>query len=352
MGIVFFCQSCGARFEVDPRMAGKKGRCKKCGQFMEIPRAEQIASMAAMPALAMAGAGVGAGAAVTPRAPVGDGAPSLSSWLKAAVSNVGLAPVSVDRMPIGMRRGAAVSPLDDAEDSKPYILAGPAPGVHRGKGTTAANAAVRTWRRELGVVERVFRWLSESAYFVSVPFIVLLLLGIALKSRNLALFAATFVVLLNIGRMVAGAANLVAVPLRDGIGTKSKRLKKPLRRVIEPVVTIGLVVLAFTFIPWLSAGETKGEPLTQRLRDTAKGLRKEMAGELESTVDQAKNLDVEKLGAEAREKLRTIGTGPDGAGAVPPTGATGPSSKDAIGGLIKDVGKRVRETVNESQKQP
>ena len=23
MGIVFFCQSCGARFEVDPRMAGK-----------------------------------------------------------------------------------------------------------------------------------------------------------------------------------------------------------------------------------------------------------------------------------------------------------------------------------------
>ena len=55
MGIVFFCQSCGARFEVDPRMAGKAGRCKKCGQQMEIPRAEQIASMAAMPALAGSG---------------------------------------------------------------------------------------------------------------------------------------------------------------------------------------------------------------------------------------------------------------------------------------------------------
>ena len=52
MGIVFFCQSCGARFEVDPRMAGKKGHCKKCGQYMAIPRAEEIASMAAMPALA------------------------------------------------------------------------------------------------------------------------------------------------------------------------------------------------------------------------------------------------------------------------------------------------------------
>ena len=64
MGIVFFCQSCGSRFEVDPRMAGKKGRCKKCGQHMAIPRAEEIASMSAMPALAAAGAGPGGRRAV------------------------------------------------------------------------------------------------------------------------------------------------------------------------------------------------------------------------------------------------------------------------------------------------
>ena len=63
MNIVFFCQSCGSRFEVDPRAAGKQGRCKKCGQRMTVPKAEEIASMAAMPALAVAGAGAGAGAA-------------------------------------------------------------------------------------------------------------------------------------------------------------------------------------------------------------------------------------------------------------------------------------------------
>jgi len=28
MNIVFFSESCGARFEVDPRMAGKKGHCR------------------------------------------------------------------------------------------------------------------------------------------------------------------------------------------------------------------------------------------------------------------------------------------------------------------------------------
>ncbi len=120
MGIVFFCQSCGARFEVDPQMAGKKGRCKKCGQFMEIPLAEQIASMVAMPALA--GAAVGGG-----RNSGGDAAgPSIGSWLKGgAVSQVGLAPMTqtVDRIPRFKKKPDA---LDDAEDSKPYVLAKPA----------------------------------------------------------------------------------------------------------------------------------------------------------------------------------------------------------------------------------
>ncbi len=62
MAIVFFCQSCGARFEVDPRLAGKRGHCKKCGQLMTIPRAEELSSMA-MPALAMAGVGAAVAAA-------------------------------------------------------------------------------------------------------------------------------------------------------------------------------------------------------------------------------------------------------------------------------------------------
>ncbi len=66
MNIVFFCRSCGSRFEVDPRASGKQGRCKKCGQRMTVPKAGEVASMASMPALAMAGVGApaGTGAAV------------------------------------------------------------------------------------------------------------------------------------------------------------------------------------------------------------------------------------------------------------------------------------------------
>ena len=137
MNIVFFCQSCGARFEVDPRMAGKKGHCKKCGQYMSIPRAQEIASMAAMPALAMAGAGAVAGAAA------GAGAARRSApGSRREISQVGLAPITIDRMPAGCKRPSTVA-VDDAEDSKPYALAKPECADRRGR-----VQAVRQRRRE------------------------------------------------------------------------------------------------------------------------------------------------------------------------------------------------------------
>jgi hypothetical protein len=342
MGIVFFCQSCGARFEVDPRSAGKKGRCKKCGQHVTIPRAEQIASMAAMPALAAAGVGAAAGTGAPAAGP-----PSIGSWLRGGVSSAALAPLTIDRMPAGVRRGSAPSPLDDLGDSKPYALAEPERGESRGRVTRRAGAVARVWRREVGGIQKLFRKLNETAYLVSVPFLMILLLGAVVRSRPLALFGATVVVLLNIGRIVAGVANLAVVPLREGVNVK--KMKKPFRRVVEPVLTIGLVVLAFTFIPWLSTGAPAKGGVAGRIRSGAEALEKDMRGEVERTVDQAKDLDVAKLGERARESLKTIGTGP---GDSPGATGTGQSAADAVRGLVKGVGQRARKTVEESQTQP
>ena len=149
MGIVFFCQSCGARFEVDPRMAGKKGRCKKCSQPMTIPRAEEIASMVAMPALAAAAVGVGAAS----DARAGNGGASIGAWLKRGISNVGLEPLTVNRMPLYKKKP---DPLDDAEDSKPYVLAKPLVET-RGRVRVQDNVVLRVWRRQLGGIQKVFR---------------------------------------------------------------------------------------------------------------------------------------------------------------------------------------------------
>jgi hypothetical protein len=292
MNIVFFCQSCGARFEVDPRMAGKKGRCKKCGQHMSIPRADQIASMAAIPALAASSLPAGApehAAAQSPPTPPAQ---------EAGPVKISLAPVTVDRMRVGWKKWAAPAAPGEAEDSKPYALAKHVRDK-RGRARSQDRPILRTWRRGLGGLQKFFRKINQAAYLVSTPFLMLLLIGAAVKSRPMALFGATVVVLLNIGRLVTGVANLAVVPFRDGLDFN--KMKNPARRVIEPVVTIGLVILAFTFIPWLAGDEFAKGGIADRLRGSAQALQKEMKGEVGKVVD------VDKLGAQAQEKLKELG---------------------------------------------
>jgi hypothetical protein len=358
MSIVFFCQSCGARFEVDPRMAGKKGRCKRCGQLMSIPRAEEIASMAAMPALAMAGVGAG----VAPAPGSGVGGASIGARFQAGVSKLALAPITLDRMPIGPRKP---SPLDVAEDSKPYALAQPV-RQDRGRPRVQDNVVVRVWRRQLGGVQKLFRKINQTAYLVSVPFLMILLLGIVVGNRPMALLGATVVVLLNLGRIVAGGANLAVIPFRDGIDFT--KMKKPLRRVIEPAVTIGLVVLAFTFIPWLSAGQSAKGSIADRIRSGARTLEKDMKGQVDQVVDveklgaqaqetlrelgdKAKDFDVKTLGAQAQETLKELGSSSSGGPAKEGTGGRIRSGVEALEKRTQEEPDQAK-ALNQPRQQP
>jgi uncharacterized protein YjbJ (UPF0337 family) len=363
MGIVFFCQSCGARFEVEARMAGKKGRCKKCGQAMAIPKAESLASMSAMPALAAAGAGaLSASRAFSPgmaRPAAGAVDQSMGEWLKQSMSKIGLAPLSMAAIP---KRPFAPSALDDAEDSKPYVLEKPDRRDAHGKGGGPPNVVLAAWRHEMGVIQRIFRWLNQFAYLVSIPFIIILLFGIVVKSYAIAIFGATFVVLLNIGRIVAGVANLAVIPLRDGLNVK--KFKKPMRRVIEPVVTIALVVMAFTFIPWLASGKQSTGTITDRIRSTAESLKGEIQGEVGKVTENAKGLDFNKLGDQAKstlkgavdqaqEKFKGLGPSSVEPARAPAPGAAGaqPDQGSSVRDLLKDV-KRGSEALKDLQKEP
>src|SRR5262249_44469496 len=153
------------------------------------------------------------------------------------------------------------------------------------------------------LIQKIFRWLNEGAYLFSIPFIMIFLFGVVIKSRNLALFGATFLVLLSIGRIVAGVGNLAMVPLREGLHTK--KMKKPLRRVIEPVLTIVAVLLLFTFVPWLSSGYQGN--FVQRIESEAKELKEEIKGEVEKTVD---GKTLKSLGDEAKQKLKNLKSQP------------------------------------------
>ena len=277
----------------------------------------------------------------------------MGDWLNASMSKIGLAPLSMKAIP---KRAFLPSALDDAEDSKPYVLEKPDRRDRHVREGKPANVFVAAWRKDVGWIQRIFRWLNQSAYLASVPFIIILLFGIAVKAHSIAIFGATFVVLLNIGRIVAGAANLAVIPLKDGFDFR--KYKKPLRRVIEPIVTIALVVLAFTFIPWLSTGKASTGTIAERLRSSAESLQTEIEGEVGRVKAKAKDLNLDKLGNDVVEKANKLGTqaqeklkglggaAGDDAAQPPPDDTGGQPQKASVKGLLKDVERGARRSKN------
>jgi hypothetical protein len=243
---------------------------------------------------------------------------------------VGLAPLSVDSMPIGGARRPIKPQYDeDLGDSKPYQLAPPVIKSVRGRSSSKpANGLQMLWRKDLGIVQKLFRKINETAYLISVPFLLMILLGAIIKNRPLALAGATAVVLLELGRIIAGIANLAIVPFRDGLlqgimflippmtffylSNHWKQVKKPTMRIVGPIVTIAAVFLAFAVVPTL---RKDGKiPSVKNLKNEIKSEVKELEGEMAGEVDKAKKIDVQDLGTktvksigDAAGKINSIG---------------------------------------------
>ena len=361
MGIVFFCQSCGARFEVDSKMAGKRGRCKKCGQMMEIPKPEALASMVGMPALV--GAGVGeAGAAAVKRVTksthdVAEG-PGVDQWLGGASSNVGLAPLSVDQMrsPFGKQQTAKRKAVDDdLGDGLPYAMQTPAKGEKRGRASAPVSGVKMLYRKEVGTVLKILRLINEAAYLVSVPFIMVFLLGTLTRSHSMAVLGATVVVLLNLGRAVTGFVNVAVVPCRESplqgilflippltfiyLSQHWQKLKKPTMRVVGPALTILAVVAAFAYIPSLSGKGKLSGNVVDRLKAGAATLKSEVKGQ----VKEAEALDLQTIQEKAEAGLKSIG---DRAKAEPSSATPEPKSDDAPKGLLRGLEKKINDALD------
>jgi len=393
MNIIFFCQSCGSRFEVGAGHAGKRARCKHCGQQTTIPAAKELASMTAMPAVppvepvrepkrvAEVGAPLrargNAGSPVAGRRPMSppprEAAPSVApvSWIDAVNSRVGLAPISAPAIPaLKLQQRAVLDALADESGPAFYAVAEPTRQGYKAPAYSSArpNVVQAFWRSRLGGLQSILRFINNATYLVSIPFLMMVLLGAVTANRGLAFFGATVVVLLNIGRLATGLANLVFIPFRDGIvqgimflippitfiymANHWKRLRRPLMRVVQPTVTIGLVFLAFSFVPGLAKGDKDGGPSLDRLKAGVTDLSKEMRSGI-ANVDVH---DLNKLRDQARETLREV----EGEvrqrlnepipGQAPPTGAT--PVEGGLGKQLNNVESLLREQTETIRKQP
>ncbi|MFO0960954.1 MAG: hypothetical protein U0800_26535 [Isosphaeraceae bacterium] len=188
-------------------------------------------------------------------------------------------------------------------------------------------------------VQRLFRALNEWAFIASAPFLAILLLAIAARSYSWAVLGATAVVLLNLTRLVTGLINLVVIPFRDSpvqgvlflippmtvvyCIQNWKRVRKPVGRLLGPALTIGLVVVAFAFLPFLNGGKKTEGSVADRLKAGASSLETKIQGKLGDP-------DLGRLKEDAQGVLDKAqrGLNPSGPGPAPPAG-TGPDNPEA-----------------------
>ena len=304
MNLVFCCPNCGVKFSAPESLAGKHARCRQCKADITIPNqstpvqssmsrgasATQKSAFAivnkpgvvptakARPVVTSQAGPKPVSMVTTPPHPSETPKPKVQNpgtpdWVTAA-SQVGLRPISLVAAPPVKK--VLTSALDDEGFSGPYRVAAdpylPSLQPERRSGRPA-GIITQAYRGQIGGLQGIVRWLNDSAYLLSIPFIAVLLFGVLLHNRPLALLAATLVVLLNISRLVTGLTNLILIPFKDSplqgilflippVGliyclNHWKRVHKPLKRIIEPAITVAIVAIAFTFVPWLRSNSAR-----------------------------------------------------------------------------------------------
>ncbi len=244
-------------------------------------------------------------------------------------SQVALAPLTEQRLSALLKKP---SPLDDASFTGLYkVASAPSLPALRGAGSRPAGAITRGYRHEMGKIQGLFRWINQSAYLVSVPFLMILLVGVVADSQSLLGLGGVVVIALNIGRLVAGMANLLVIPFRESpiqgvlflippftfiyLARNWHKTRKPVLRVLGPIATIGLVALAFVIAPILHGALKKNESLTDQLRDGASSAKAAISRKVGKASNlNAGDLDFGKLlrkGSEALKSLEGQGTDHD-----------------------------------------
>jgi DNA-directed RNA polymerase subunit RPC12/RpoP len=300
MSIIFTCETCGKRFNVDERSQGRRGRCSHCGHVMRIPGA-RVSEHSQTPAPAATPDDdapfklsppephpqardliLPPTAYLAPHQPAG---PDHTQFAQA--SSIPAAgqphahephihfelldddadPASVVTVSPAITRG----PQEIAEFEKDrggYRIDGDRSGVFSFFGLREPGPAgwvYTKWRAGVSSVLKLFRLVDTWAYLISIPFLILMILGIAAENTPLIHTGAVAVVLANYGRFWADLLAFFVRPYKDGplhglaflfppymlyyLATRWDYMKRILRRIAMSCIPIVAVVLIYAFLP-------------------------------------------------------------------------------------------------------
>jgi hypothetical protein len=339
MLIIFTCESCGRRFRVDEKSRGKRGRCAHCGHVMRIPQfaAAHQAEAAPLPAANPEAVAVLAPAQAPPAfklsppesrprinphlpSPAAAQAPAVESPLpqvqpvphdsvfhladssESEHSHKDEFPSRFELLDDDDDMPAGVSPLVERglrevaefeKDPRGYDLV----SIRRGflsridRSRPAGWLFVR-WRRAVGFVLKVLRFIDSFAYLISIPFLMLMILGIVVRNAGFTHTGAVVVVLANYGRFWTDLLALLIRPYKDGpiqgvaflfppytvyyLSRHWNRVKPIVRRIATSCIPIVLVVLAYAFLLSGSAPVKDVNEIPGRIKSGEEELRKDI----------------------------------------------------------------------------
>jgi hypothetical protein len=221
-----------------------------------------------------------------------------------APASIRLAPISVPDLAALPKR----EKLWQDDDGVDYELEKPAEvPAEFPIGQTSKPLGAKLWERG-GVAEAsliALRKISDYAYLISLPFLLLMLTAIIFQKRELAIAAGVAVVLLTLVRLVLDGFVLVTLAFKNGpvegvlffippltfyyLSKRGKVMRNALGRFLGGAVPILAVLLLALFVPWLRGG-TEGESKAvkaDRLRSEIQDVRAQIKTRIETPSDPA-----------------------------------------------------------------
>ncbi len=346
MLMLFTCEHCGSRIKVDAQMQGRRGRCSHCGQEMRIPRlAEPQPPPVPTAELDRAGDRSRALAREPARHRSQRGAPSDDGGFRLSPPEprpeVSLAhfqqppiltePEHLHRI-VGAETPSEFELLSD--DGPPGSDALASPEVQRGlreleefrkdprgyqlaeeldsrffgwlRGSGPAGWFYTQWRKGVGLILRALRFITDWAYLISVPFLILMVFGIAIGHRWLIHTGAVVVVLVNIGRFWTDLLALFVRPFKDGpihgvmflfppygvyyVARNWDKFKPTFQRLGTSCIPIVLVGLAYIYIPTVDPDVQSARTLPEKARRAGEDIVK----------------DAREVGREIKQELQSL----------------------------------------------
>lgn len=331
MNITFACDRCYSQFTVDSRLAGRKARCRKCNHKMLVPDGSdgEPAPDEAAPEPAKSSRRHSSGSKhrsarhiPAPEPPPVKGA---MSWLDAVNSQIGMKPITImsePTMPVRdeeFESSITSYKLPVTPEMRPVNAV-----VNKTKNLVNAGKmeTVRSYKQFFKRFAKLFRRVNEISYGLSIVFFIMAIVGGFMGQHSLTVTGISLIVLLNVIGLAAAISNLIALQFRGNpikglmfllppvtlyyLWTNSTKWKKPLNRVLTPMVVLCAVVGAYAYIPWLNGDKSGQGSWQERIEGGFDSLKHDLGDKYQEARDKAdelkdelpddlKNLDVDKI---------------------------------------------------------